>query len=216
MERMKEYNITGMDEAPNTTDPDNYIFVLDKSGSMDYYEDQVRHCLENYKAELSSIDEASAISVARFDFNEACSTNDKKFTNITNMNTSYIACGGTDLYSAIVKTVQFALDTYESLMENAYDPRMTYIIISDGEHNNDGQYSMDEAKEMVEKAAACGITMVFVDFGSSNGNIPRKLGFQTIYSCENSSEALQKTFKAITSSCIRQSQSKIVNPEDWM
>ena len=29
MERMKEYTITGMDEVPNTSDPDNYIFVLD-------------------------------------------------------------------------------------------------------------------------------------------------------------------------------------------
>ena len=216
MERMKEYTITGMDEAPNTSDPDNYIFVLDKSGSMDYYESQVRNCLENYKAELSSIDEASAISVARFDFNDECSIKNRKFTNITNMNTSYHALGGTDLYSAIAKTVQFALDTYESLMENAYDPRMTYIIMSDGEHNTDGYYSIDAAQQIVEKAAACGITMVFIDFGSSNGNIPRELGFQTIYSCENSSEALQKTFKAITSSCIRQSQSKIVNPEDWM
>lgn len=214
MERMKEYTITGMDEVPNTSDPDNYIFVLDKSGSMDGYSWQVRECLENYKKELSSIDEASAISVARFDFNEDCSRGE--FTNISKMNTSYYSGGGTDLYSAIAKTVKFALDTYEDLINNAYDPRMTYIILSDGEHNSNGDYFEDDARQLVQKAASCGITMVFVDFGSSNGEIPKELGFQTVYRCENSSEALQKTFRAITSSCIRQSQSKIMNPEEWM
>ena len=148
MERMKEYTITGMDEVPNTSDPDNYIFVLDKSGSMDGYSWQVRECLENYKKELSSIDEASAISVARFDFNADCSRGE--FTNISKMNTSYYSGGGTDLYSAIAKTVKFALDTYEDLINNAYDPRMTYIILSDGEHNSNGEYSEDDARQLVQ------------------------------------------------------------------
>ena len=214
-EKMKEYYITGMDEVPNTVDPDNFVFVIDNSSSMDEHQFGVEEALNAYKSKLSSLDEATAISVARFDFNHECL--DSMFTNITRMTTSYSADGGTDLYGAIVKTAKFSIKTYESLIEKGYDPRMTYIILSDGRHEHfSSGYSASDAKKEVEKAAAMGITMVFVDFGSSNGKIPRELGFQTVYSCENSSDALQQVFQAITTSCVRQSQSKIVDPENWM
>lgn len=217
MEKMKEFRVSGIDQLPNTADPDYYKFVLDRSGSMDVYEREVEESLTDYKTELLKIDEASSIFISRADF--ADYYEETSYDSIENLSTSY-SCpgGGTHLYTAIVKSVDSTLKAQEKLIEEAYEPRMTVIILSDGQEWSNGiaKYGFSSAKKAVENAICHGITMVFVDFGGQNGDIPKQLGFQSIYSCENSADALKDTFKKITTSCIRQSQSKIVDPENWI
>lgn len=216
MDKMKEFSVSGIDQLPNTADPDYYKFVLDRSGSMDIYEREVEESLKNYKTELLKIDEASSIFISRADFAEYYK--ETPYDSVENLSTSYSACGGTHLYTAIVRSVQSTITAQEKLIEEAYEPRMTVIILSDGQEWSHGEakYGFSSAKEYVEKAISRGITMVFVDFGGKNGSIPKQLGFQSIYSCEDSADALNDTFKKITTSCIRQSQSKVVDPKNWI
>lgn len=217
MEKMKEFRVSGIDQLPNTADPDYYKFVLDRSGSMDVYEREVEESLTDYKTELLKIDEASSIFISRADFAEYYK--ETPYSSVDNLSASYSSpYGGTHLYTAIVKSVTSTLKAQEKLIEEAYEPRMTVIILSDGKECSGGcaEYGVSSAKKAVENAICHGITMVFVDFGGQNGDIPKQLGFQSIYSCENSADALKDTFKKITTSCIRQSQSKIVDPENWI
>lgn len=217
MKKMEEFRISGIDQLPNTADPDYFKIVLDNSGSMDKHRKVVEEALEKYKDDLLVIDESSSIFISRADFAEYYK--ETPYNSVENLSTVYSApYGGTHLYTAIVKSVNTTLTEQEKLIEEAYEPRMTIIILSDGKEcsGSCAEYGVSSAKKAVENAICHGITMVFVDFGGENGDIPKQLGFQSIYSCENSDMALKDAFKKITSSCIRQSQSKIVDPENWI
>ncbi len=220
LKKMKEFSVKGDDtlfETPSTMDGHFYKLVLDCSSSMHSYESIMRECLEEYKRKISSSEEASRIFVSRVDF--ADYYNDSKYLNIRNISTNYTANGWTDLYGAIVSSVNSSIQTKKSLIEQGYTPTLFNIYFSDGEHCLDEEgsgYDFDDAMNSVTEALENDITMIFIDFGGRNGSIPRKLGFTSIYDPENSEDALVQIMDAITQTTISQSKMEIVNVDNWL
>ncbi len=222
LKRMKEFSVKGNDtlfECPNTMDGHFYKLVFDCSSSMETHEDTMRTCLKNYKQQISDSDEASRIFVSRADFTSRYS--EMKYLNIKNMSTDYNANGWTNLYDAIVYSVNNAIETKQALIEQGYTPTMFNIYFSDGEHcigwdNEPSYYDIKDVKNAVKKALENDITMIFIDFGGENGSIPKELGFTSVYDPENSSEALIQIMDDITQTTISQSKMDVVNVDNWL
>lgn len=218
MKRIKEFKITGEDnlyDVPTSVHNDFHKLVLDESTSMRHYISEMKKSLQYYKSEVSSCDEASRIFVSKATFSGEYV--EDKYKNISEFSPNYSVKDCTNLYDAIVYSIDNAISVKESLLTEGFNPRMFNIYFTDGYHEcYHNIYDFNEARTAVQRAIDNKIKLVFVDFGGNNKDIPTQLGFVDVYSPEESSEALMQVIAQITKSTISQSKMEVVNPKDWL
>lgn len=183
--------------------PNLFCLILDSSGSMEGKEKRVRANLKRLKLDLMSMDERRSVIMSKVQFGSTII--ETPYDVIGSFDTSYSAeLGGTKLYYTISKVAENFLKAVEILQdEGGYSPKFTLIVFSDGEDNESGIY-LEEAKKMIKRINDLGGVTAFVCFGEDiSKDVAKFLGFKNIDSQVN----LEKAFDAISSSCIRQSQS---------
>lgn len=143
-----------------------YIFklVYDASGSMDKDVNDIREANCNFKEDFSKFEGKNSVVISRSVFNNY--TYSTEFLGIEDFKTDYYAKGGTELYRAIVQTVEETIDYYNEVIKRTnITPHITYIVLSDGGDNeyHDKNLSND-AKKAVEKIKELGGNCIFVAF----------------------------------------------------
>ncbi|MBR1884068.1 MAG: VWA domain-containing protein [Clostridia bacterium] len=188
-----------------------FLIIIDSSGSMQSYAKEMEKRLKEFSRRMSLMDEAGSVIISRVDFEDSYSQT--KYDRVENFKTSYYANGGTELYKAIYETLPTLIGSeneegaVQILQDQGYEPKFTIVVFSDGEDNN-GKRSRyrEKAKKMVERVNEMHGVTAFVSFGGDiSRNVAEDLGFKNI----DSKYDLEQAFEAITSSCIRQSQSDV-------
>ena len=203
----------------NWNSPNVFLVILDGSGSMRCEQANMRAKLKEFVEKMQAMDESGSVIISKVVFDNSFSQS--YYDTIENFSTSYNADGGTELYATIYKTIVTLIggkdmdDSDYSEVEGAvpilqdlgYEPKFTVIVFSDGADNN-GKSSLwrKKAIKAVKRVNDLGGVTAFVCFGDDvSEDVAKDLDFKNI----DSQYDLGQAFDAISSSCIRQSQSSV-------
>ncbi len=197
-------------DSLKTNEPVIVFELLDCSGSMWKFIRDMETALINHKNEILKLDEVNSIRFQRVDF---CDNSVKisDFQHMSKFSTNYSTSGGTPLFKAIVQTVDNFLAKggfYDKLIDAGKNPNIIFSIFSDGE-DNEGGYSIEQAKNAVSRMNAIGTT-AFIAFGGRSRDVGEKLGVQAIKSYDdNNGDGIGFAFEQISRSVTKTSKSKI-------
>ena len=182
------------------------IFIIDKSGSMENDEDNVREGLSAYKKSFENFPEANSIAISVCKFNGVFEPGD--FQKVTKFDTSYSAWGGTALYYSILQGEQH-LNNYveEVTRRTGCIPRVTFILLSDGEAG-DRSVTWEDAKDAIERLNLAGVTTAFIAFGSAiESEFGKNLGFMATIDVKDRETLVNFLGVELSKSCKEQSKS---------
>jgi len=181
--------------------------VYDISGSMEDYEANMRSANRAFLEDFSKFEEKNSIAIAKALFNSGFDMT--SFTDVANFDTSYHTGGGTALYNAIVYASQYLVKYYNEIVKRLnVRPRITFLVFSDGEDNNNYQSEFDQAKSSVTELNSLDATTVFVAFGSAiKAEIGSKLGFTCIKDIDDAQALISCMGGELSRSCKEQSKS---------
>jgi len=161
-----------------------FMIVLDSSGSMSCNTKNVIKGLELYRKSFKNFSEAGSIVVSVSDFNNYIRLGE--FNPVNCMSIDYSTYGGTALYYSIVKSGEF-LQNYvkEITLRKKCIPRVTYILLSDGEPCGD-HMSREQAESKIAEMNYAGYTTVYIAFGQGiTSEFGKKLGFMATTDADN-------------------------------
>lgn len=181
--------------------PNVFVVLTDSSGSMQGYEKEMKKGIERFTQKMLSMDEKGSVIISRGDFAEHL--RQQPYGTINEFQTGYCTGGGTRLYESVQDAGMSLISVVEFLEDNGYDPKAAMVVFSDGQ-DSWGQH-LSEAQDVVNRLNELGIVTAFVCFGSMSPEIAEEMGFKNIDREYN----VEAAFNAISSSCIRQSQSSV-------
>lgn len=183
-----------------------YLFLIDKSGSMDGDEENMRAGLRAYKKSFENFPEANSIAISRSTFNGDVYLQD--FRPLNEMDTEdYYADGGTAIYYAITEGAKHLKRYMQEIAEKlAIKPIGTLVVLSDGKSEWDRE-TRGAAKKAIENLNYMGVNTVFVAFGEGlSSNFGKALGFSATTDVRNR-ESLVTFMEILSKSCKEQSKS---------
>lgn len=148
-------------------------FMIDKSGSMDDHEDDMRECLCSYKEAIAESKQSDEMLLSKVLFSHEIKT--FGFVKPEDFDTSYQAGGGTKLYDAIIDHRKRLLAYMDELRENGTNVRAITIILSDGKDEHSSNHISD-ARKAIEDLTSKEVMVAFIAFGQNAFGIAEKLG----------------------------------------
>jgi uncharacterized protein YegL len=153
-----------------------FMFLIDKSNSMAGNEDEIKKGIENFVRSFENFEESSSLAVSICFFSDYMEF--EEFKKIEEIQIDYYTDGGTWLNTAIVEAHK-KLKKYMKKVVKATNviPRMTFVLLSDGEAYGD-ELPYECGKEEIEEMNYAGITTAFVAFGEAiSSEYGKKMGF---------------------------------------
>lgn len=180
-------------------------FVIDKSGSMSFYEAAMQDCLEHYKNAICNSKQSDEMLVSKTLFGSDIETGG--YVAPENFNTSYETDGRTKLYDAIIDRRQRMYDYMEQLKNNGTNVRACMVILSDGEDNFSSNRASD-ARAAIQDLISKEITVAFIAFGQDAFGIADSIGVknQNIKNVSNDESELRKIIDLVSKSAISASK----------
>ena len=185
---------------------DIFIFLIDKSNSMENDAQNVEKGLKLYKESFNNFPEAKSIAVSISKFDGDFYPGD--FESISKFNTSYSIGGGTALFYSIVQGAKH-LNSYikEVTERTGCIPRATFLLFSDGEPCND-KMKKEDAQKAIQDLNYAGITTVFVAFGEAiTSEFGKELGFVSTINVTDKNTLVNFLGVELSKSCKEQSKS---------
>ena len=190
----------------STDKVDAFLMLIDKSGSMNDDENNVKEGLRMYQKSFENFSEVNsiAVSISRFDnyFHAG------EFKHVKDLDLSYHTGGGTALYYSIYHAAEHLKNYIREVTEaKGIVPRATFIVFSDGEPCGDKMYPRD-AKKAIEDLNYAGVTTVFVAFGESiHSSFGKDMGFMSVIDVTDRSTLVNFLGVELSKSCKEQSMS---------
>lgn len=185
---------------------DVFLLLLDRSGSMERDERNVRDGLEMYKKSFEDFPESNSIAVSISKFSDDFYPGE--FKHISEFSTYYDTNGATALYYSIVKGARHLNNYIAKVTERTgCIPRATFILFSDGEPCRDRRNRHD-AKEAINNLNYAGVTTVFVAFGGAiESKFGEQLGFMSTIDVTDRDKLVNFLGVELSKSCKEQSKS---------
>lgn len=192
-----------------TTDTINiFMFLKDKSGSMESYESTMEMALSDFKKDFATFEDKGSVAISNSSFDEYIDL--KKFLSIEEFSTSYSANGGTHIYNSIVAAADYTIEYYKEIIKRTNTtPRVTFFVFTDGEDNDYNNNSkIKNATNAINKLKEIGATCVFVAFGNAaERQDGERLGFECTRKIKEKNELRRLMGKELSKSCKEQSKS---------
>lgn len=184
-----------------------FAMVYDRSGSMVDYRDAIRSANRAFYEDFSRFEEKGSVAILKAMFDQGVHMT--PFGPVKDFSTSYDAGGGTWLYDAITQVGQETLDYYKEIESRLnIRPRITFLVFSDGEDNDNNPSEIKEAKDMITKLNGLDATTVFVAFGEAiKAKDGEMLGFSCTRDISSANELISCLGAELSRSCIEQSRS---------
>lgn len=189
------------------SDKINIFFMLvDSSGSMEGDARNVKIGLRRYQESFEGFSETDSIAVSISKFTRELYLSE--FKSIKDLDTSYSAHGGTALYDAIVKGAKYLMEYVKEVTRRTKcNPRVTFILFSDGQNESGCQTSYD-AYNSIKMLNLAGVTTVFIAFGEAiTSDFGRELGFMSTTNVDNRETLVEFLGEKLSNSCKEQSKS---------
>lgn len=180
-------------------------FVIDKSGSMNFYEAAMQDCLEHYKIAICNSKQSDEMLVSKTLFGSDIETGG--YVAPEDFNTDYETDGCTKLYDAIIDRRQRMYDYMELLKSNGTNVRSCMVILSDGQDNISNNRASD-ARAAIQDLISKEITVAFIAFGQDAFGIADSIGVkkQNIKNVSNDESELRKIIDLVSKSAISASK----------
>ncbi len=199
-----------------TSNPTINLIVIDESGSMEDYDEQIKRGLEKYRKKFLNYPEAGSIAVAVGCFDDDVKFGEFKAVKEMDIPDYHPYDGGTALNYAIVKFSEY-LRSYmkEVERETKTTPIASFIFFSDGKPCNDC-YSEKKGDEAIELLNRLKVNTIFVPFGEDiSEEYGREKGFTCIEKIDTGDEAEEFFAEKLSSFSIEQSKSRIPIGENF-
>lgn len=182
-----------------------FEILIDRSGSMQSDEANVRTGLMQYKQSFEDFPEANSIAVAISKFSDGCQLGD--FKHVTDIDTNYYTGGSTALFYSIVKATEHLVNYIDELTKRTgCTPKATFVLFSDGEPCEDPM-TWSDGRKAIEKLNYMGIDTVFVAFGEAiSSKFGERLGFKCTEEVVNRETVTHFLGDVLSKSCKEQSQ----------
>lgn len=186
-----------------------FVMVYDRSGSMESYQETIRKANRAFYEDFSRFEEKGSVAISKALFDRGVEMT--PFGPVKNFSTDYYANGGTWLYNAIVEVGEETIAYYNEIVSRLnIRPRITFLVFSDGEDNNNSPTEIQAAKDMITKLNSLDATTVFVAFGEAiDAKDGEHLGFSCVRDITSASELISCLGTELSRSCIEQSKSAI-------
>lgn len=188
----------------------DHMFLLavaqDCSGSMDDYTGDMKKAMSNFVESIQDSKQDDEMLVSSTEFNSHVRSSG--FQNVADLSTDFRAGGLTAMYDAIIVAAQQLTDYMDQLNSSGVRTRGGLVIFSDGEDNN-SDYSVAEAADVIAKLLKREIVVAFVAFGPDAHGIAQKLGIpqQNVLETDASPSDLRKIWGILSKSAISYSKS---------
>lgn len=185
-------------------------FAIDSSGSMKGYDSIVPRTLVDFKDTMLSLTQVNSIRISICTFNAYLE--DSGFRHPSNMDTSYVAVGGTALYDAIGDSCDKLCAITDELNNIGIVPKGLLFVLSDGGENESRHYNFNRCKDLISKVNELGYNTVYVSFGEGDSTAA-DMGFDIVCPAGRTAETLKKILGAATKSVQSISQSAVAKPD---
>lgn len=223
MEEMTNNMQVGFDEntAPvnfdfDDLDSDQQLsarFVIDDSGSMEDYEDDVSDALEDLKQMILDSKQEDEMLLGKTLFGDRIK--EDPYCLVSDFDTSYSAPGWTTkLFDAIIQSVANVKASVKQLEDKQFTARGLLVILSDG-RDNDSEATKQEVAEAIKSLKDSGIEVYYIEFGVAAKGIALSLGISPdriltpgnkSMSAEERRKELRAAFRFVSKSAISISQ----------
>ena len=191
----------------------NLMFLgIDKSGSMSVFQEDMKHCLNEFKNALGSAKEADEILVARADFEDRITIGGYK--KISEFDTAFQAGGCTAMYDAVTGGTEKLRKYRKFLKDQGVRVKAVFAVFSDGQDNS-SRSSFAQAKDCITYLNQEEITTAFISFGGEAASVAKDLGFCNILDVTSSASELRRAFDCLSKSVIESSKSVLADGEDF-
>lgn len=191
----------------------NLIFLgIDQSGSMNWFSNDMKTSLNEFKDALTNSKEADEILVARANFEDSIDIGGYK--KIDEFDTIFKAGGCTAMYDAITEGTEKLKEYRQYLKDQGVRVKAVFAIFSDG-LDNSSTSSFSDAKRSIEFLNNEEITTAFISFGGEATNEAKSLGFRNILDVTSSASELRKAFNCLSKSVIESSKSVMSDGDDF-
>lgn len=223
MEEMMNNMQVGFDEdtAPvnfdfDDLDSDQQLsarFVIDDSGSMEDFEDDVSDALEDLKQMILGSKQEDEMLLGKTLFGDRIK--EDPYCLVSDFDTSYSAPGwSTKLFDAIIQSVANVKASVKQLEDKQFTARGLLVILSDG-RDNDSLATKQQAAEAIKSLKDSGIEVYYIEFGIAAKGIALSLGItpdriltpgNKSMSAEERRKELRAAFRFVSKSAISISQ----------
>lgn len=157
--------------------PSIFLFLVDKSGSMENDVKNMISGLAAYKKSFENFPESNSIVVSVCQFNARFYPGE--FNLVKDMEINYNAYDKTALYRSIVYAEKYLTAyTQEIINQKRVVPRVTFMLLSDGLDSWESYEEKDAAKNTIQNLNYAGVTTVFIAFGEAiSSHFGEKMGF---------------------------------------
>lgn len=178
---------------------------IDKSGSMQGFNNAMRKALELVKESIVTSEEVCRIQIAKTLFSNMVTP--EGYTDVEKFDTSYTAGNGsTKLYDSIIDSERRINEYENDLKKYGVIVKKVLCILSDG-LDNDSISSFDDAKASIERMKKNDVTVCFIAFGSDDcKKLAEQLGVVNIIHTDATVHELHKIMKFVSLSTIQISQ----------
>lgn len=191
----------------------NLMFLgIDKSGSMSVFQEDMKHCLNEFKNALGSAKEADEILVAQADFEDSITIGGYK--KISEFDTAFQAGGCTAMYDAVTGGTEKLRKYRKFLKDQGVRVKAVFAVFSDGQDNS-SKSSFAQAKDCIAYLNQEEITTAFISFGGAASSVAKDLGFCNILDVTSSASELRRAFDCLSKSVIESSKSVLADGEDF-
>lgn len=202
------YSILKQSKYDFSSDNINIIALLyDQSGSMEYYISAMRQANNAFYSDFSKFEERGSIAISKAVFSNYYHMS--PFQEVKHFSTDYRADSATHLYSSIAKMVESTIAYYNELVSRLnVRARITFLVFTDGEDNEDDGRYFNNAKNAVMQLNSLDATTVLVAFGDAiNSGVGDKLGFTCTKNITTVKELVACLGSELSKSCKEQSRS---------
>ena len=191
-----------------SSDNINIIALLyDESGSMEEHVYAMQKANKAFFDDFSKFEEKGSIAISKARFSNYYRMS--PFKEVRFFDTGYRADNATHLYSSIVNTVKGTIAYYNELVKRLnVRARITFLVFTDGEDNEENGRYMSAAKQAVTELNSLDATTVFVAFGDAiRTEAGEKLGFTCTKNITSVKELISCLGSELSKSCKEQSRS---------
>ena len=185
MNRYETYDIEGINEVMENADPEDFgssaaflsTFVIDASGSMWEFENDMRDCLVAYKEAIAGSKQADEMLLSKILFSDYITVGG--FVAPENFDPSYRTDDMTKLFDAIVEAKDRMFEYSDQLRDNGVTVRGCVVIFTDGldnmSHNTEAT-----TRQAIKDLQNREFIVAMISFGDNAKNIGQRLGIRHV------------------------------------
>jgi len=190
-----------------------FVPVLDMTGSMSHFRQDVIEAYNNMLAALKGSKQADSILMSSWTFNVRSyllhGYTPLEFVPLLDEYT-YRPDDQTALYDAVLDAITGVVAYGQTLRNQGARIRITLVVFTDG-HDNASRNSASRVRRVVEDLLAMEMyTFALVAFGGSFANqVAQDIGFPNVFEADADASSIRRTLELVSNSVIRASQTII-------